>query len=217
MLHWTLGKRMWERRANPGAGGGGRRSRRKIKLHLVAWMAGRCILVHPYFCLLLAACWAEEHFCWAGMGVPLGGHCFLAWGAYGSLVLGTHVSWHLTGGGWQSCFTCCCWAIWGGHCCCCCCCCYCCLEDIASGTGEPGRNPGKATMRPDPCIFFPFWLKSVFSTSRGCGKWLIAFKLTNGLTHTHPLQSSSLSSFVFAVLISYLPSPSCRLLTQLNT
>lgn len=78
MLHWTLGKRMWERRANPGAGGGGRRSRRKIKLHLVAWMAGRCILVHPYFCLLLAACWAEEHFCWAGMGVPLGGHCFLA-------------------------------------------------------------------------------------------------------------------------------------------
>ena len=91
ILPWTLSRRRWERRANPGAEDQ-RRNRWKRRLHLVAWMAGRYISVHPYFYLLLGACWVAGHFCWAGMAVPLGGHCFLAWGAHGSLVLGAHIS-----------------------------------------------------------------------------------------------------------------------------
>ena len=91
MLPWILSRRMWERRANPGAEDQ-RRNRRKRRLRLVAGMAGRYISVHPYFYLLLGACWVAGHFCWAGMAVPLGGHCFLACGAHGSLVLGAHVS-----------------------------------------------------------------------------------------------------------------------------
>lgn len=29
---------------------------------------------------------------WVGMAVPLGGYCFLGWGAHGSLIWGAHIS-----------------------------------------------------------------------------------------------------------------------------
>ena len=91
MLPWILSRRRWERKANPGAEDQ-KRSRRKRRLHLVAWLAGWYFSIHSYFYLLLGTCWVAGHFCWAGIAVSLGGHCFLAWGAHGSFVLGIHAS-----------------------------------------------------------------------------------------------------------------------------
>lgn len=39
MFHWTPGRRWWERKA--ALGYGGKRNRRKRRLHMVAWMSGR--------------------------------------------------------------------------------------------------------------------------------------------------------------------------------
>lgn len=77
MLPWILSRRRWERKANPGAEDQ-KRSRRKRRLHLVAWLAGRYFSIHSYFYLLLGTCWVAGHFYWAGIAVSLGGHCFLA-------------------------------------------------------------------------------------------------------------------------------------------
>ena len=104
MLPWILSRRRWERKANPGAEDQ-KRSRRKRRLHLVAWLVGWYFSIHSYFYLLLGTCWVAGRFCWAGIAVSLGGHCFLAWGAHGSFVLGIHASWHLTEGGWQGCLS----------------------------------------------------------------------------------------------------------------
>lgn len=82
------GRRGWERRTSPALGdaAAGRRPRLGGRRRAGGAPA------ELYICWLLGACWAGGHFCWAGMAVPLGGHCFLAWAAQGSLVWGAHVS-----------------------------------------------------------------------------------------------------------------------------
>lgn len=91
VLHWTLGRRGWERKAALGAGG--KRSRRKRRLHLVAWMSGRRYPSPPLLLFILAGLWGHGTL---GLG---GDHCSLGW----ALFLGLWSTWIL--GLWCTCFS----------------------------------------------------------------------------------------------------------------